>query len=538
MIDSTLKNANILIVDDNEANIDILQGLLEIQGYTNIKTTTDSRLTVSLYKSFKPDLILLDLMMPNLSGYLVMEQLKSLIPFDSYLPILVLTADMSIDAKQRALASGAKDFLAKPLDLIEVGLRIKNLLFARYLHQQLLSQNQTLELKVKERTFELEKTNLDLIFAKNKAEESDNLKTAFLNNISHEIRTPLNGILGFLSILQDDTLSSSERTEYNSIIKQSSDRLINTIDAIVSISQIQAENVKLIETDTYINQMFDELYIRYKPMAEIKGLKFNIHTSVKNNNECFKLDSEKIITVLSNLLDNAVKFTYDGEITLGYSVSPEFLEFFVTDTGIGIMKPQMEYIFDRFRQGSESLSRDYDGTGLGLSIAKGYVEILGGKIWVESKVGKGTTFYFTIPLLNNRTQFRKHKILMDEKEIAEDLKILIAEDDIISFKFIAAAIKDFTGEVLKARTGIEAVEICRNNPDIDLIFMDIKMPDMDGYTATRHIRQFNKNVVIIAQTAYGLTGDREKALAAGCDDYLSKPINFKKFKELIQKHLN
>ena len=173
MIDSTFKNANILIVDDKVANIDILAGLLQIQGYTNIKTTTDPRLVVSLFKSFNPDLILLDLMMPYLTGFEVMVQLKELIPDGTYLPILVLTADIAVEAKQRALAGGARDFLAKPFNLIEVGLRIKNLLFARYLHQQLQNQNLILEEKVRERTIKLEKTNVDLVAAKDKAEESD-----------------------------------------------------------------------------------------------------------------------------------------------------------------------------------------------------------------------------------------------------------------------------------------------------------------------------------------------------------------------------
>ena len=203
MIDSTYKNAKILIVDDKEVNIDILTGLLDIQGYHNLASTTDPRLVVGLYQSFQPDLILLDLMMPHLTGYEVMDQLKEIAPADVYLPILVLTADITTEAKQKALRHGANDFLSKPFDLIEVGLRIENLLFTRFLHQQSLNQNQILEVKVKERTAELEKSNAELIVAREKAESGDRLKTAFIRNISHEIRTPLNGILGMYQVLSD-----------------------------------------------------------------------------------------------------------------------------------------------------------------------------------------------------------------------------------------------------------------------------------------------------------------------------------------------
>ena len=397
MIDSTFKNGNILIVDDKEANIDVLEGLLYIKGYTNIKSTTDPRQVVSLFKTFDPDIILLDLMMPELSGYEVMEQLKELIPKGTYLPVLVLTADITSNAKQRALAGGARDFLAKPFDLTEVDLRIKNLLFARYLHQQLQNQNQVLEEKVRERTIELENTNIELIAAKDKAQESDRLKAAFLNNISHEIRTPSNGIIGFLELLQDHDLSVVERDDYFSLFNQSAYRLIKTINDIVEISRIQSGQIKLTLAETNISRLATELFDRFMPKAAEKGLAFNFSNNLPDEFKSVNTDSKKLKTILSNLLDNAVKFTDEGSVELGIRRIADYLEFSVNDTGKGIPENKHQSIFERFIQVDDSVTKQSEGAGLGLSIAKFQVEMLGGKIRLESEPGKGSVFYFTIP---------------------------------------------------------------------------------------------------------------------------------------------
>jgi signal transduction histidine kinase len=396
MLDFHYENANILIVDDQVANIDVLEGLLFFQGYSNIQTTTDPRLVVDMVKSFNPDLILLDLRMPYLSGYEVMEQLKEIVPIDTYLPILVLTADMTNDAKKLALSGGASDFLAKPFDLIEVGLRIKNLLMARSLHLQLQNQNQILEEKVIERTYALQMTNNELIAAKEKAEESNRLKTAFLNNLNHEIRTPFNGILGFLSILQEDNLSSSDREEFLEVVKESSNRLMNTINDIVLISQIHAGDIKPNFCETHIGEFIHEINYRFKFIAEKKGLGFETHNNLPENLDCINSDCKKLNIILSNLIDNALKFTKKGKVEIGIRDSEDSLEFYVKDTGIGISENKCHLIFERFIQADVSSSREFEGSGLGLSIAKAYVEMLGGKIWVESEVGKGSTFYFTL----------------------------------------------------------------------------------------------------------------------------------------------
>ena len=560
MIDSALKDANILIVDDKNSNIDILEGLLEEFGYQNFKSTMDPRQVVSLFNSFKPDLILLDLMMPYLSGYEVMDQIKELVPVNTYLPILVLTADISREAKEFALSGGAKDFLSKPFDLNEVGLRIKNLLETRYLHQQLENQNFILEEKVKERTAELKKSNIDLISALEKAEESNELKSAFLRNISHEIRTPFNGLLGFMTMLQSDEVSKIERDEYIEDLNISANRLMNTLNAIIEISQIQSKVIKCNASKFNICNLADKLVGEFMPEAQRKGLEFKLNNNLPGNLELIDTDEGKAYPILSILINNAIKFTREGSIEFGFTIikkpegevgwfdgAPEpvsgttGLEFYVKDSGIGIAQDKLQIVFNHFRQADVSSTRPYDGTGLGLSIAKAYAEMLGGIIRVESEEGKGSVFYFTLPYgAEPELQTVAGNVVPEvaKKNMAENLKILIVEDDEISEKLIAFMVKTKSKEILIAKTGDEAVETFRNQPDIDVVLLDINLPKMDGYKVAREIRQFNKDVVIIAQTAYGLNDDREKAIAAGCNDYIAKPINQKLLIDLIQKWLN
>ena len=399
MIDSTFKKANILIVDDMKVNIDILAGLLEIHGYTNVKYTTDPRLVVSLYHSFNPDLILLDLMMPYLTGYDIMAQLKELVPGHEYLPILVLTADISTEAKQRALSEGAKDFLAKPFDLFELGLRIDNLLFARYLNQQLQNQNQNLEEQVKERTIELEKANIDLKAALEKAELSDQLKTAFLNNISHEFRTPLSGILGMSQVLIEPELTQKEKEVYYRHLQANSDRLIATVTNYVDMALLITGSMDVEESEFSPEVLLEETYNKFRHICETKNLGLNLFHPQEGNHCIIKSSYDLLQKTLSHLIDNAIKFTSSGSIIFGYKQKGPDLEFFVKDTGAGIDEAAQARIFDQFAQENISDTRGHEGSGLGLTIAKDIIGILGGRISLISAKGQGSTFYFTIPYL-------------------------------------------------------------------------------------------------------------------------------------------
>jgi PAS domain S-box-containing protein len=396
---------------------------------------------------------------------------------------------------------------------------------------------------------ERKQAELELIKAKECAEESDRLKSAFLANMSHEIRTPMNGILGFAELMKEPNLKGEEQQEYIRIIEKSGARMLNIINDIIDISKIEAGLMKLDIQNSNINEQIEYIYTFFKPEVEAKEMKLSFKNTLPSKEAIINTDREKLFAILTNLVKNAIKYTNEGSIIFGYDIVETLhatsLRFYVKDTGIGIQKDRQKFIFERFVQADIADKMARQGAGLGLSITKAYVEMLGGKIWVESEEGKGSTFYFTLPYNTDPNE----KIVI-ENTVSDDgaeqknnpgvsgLKILIAEDDKVSEILFDITVKMLSKEILKARTGIEAVEICRNNPDIDLILMDIQMPDLDGYEATRQIRQFNKHIIIIAQTAYAFSGDREKAIEAGCNDYISKPINQILLKELIKKYCN
>jgi len=386
---------------------------------------------------------------------------------------------------------------------------------------------------------ERKRVEQELVIAKEKAEESNHLKTAFLNNISHEIRTPFNGILGFLSILLEDDLSDNERKEYVNIINSSSFRLMDTINNLVEISQIQAGQIDFSQSDVSIKIMSYALYDCFKERAESKGLGFTINYNLFNDDEAIFTDLIKLNTVLNNVLDNAIKFTDQGAIELCISKTDDYLQFSVKDTGVGIPEDKKSTIFELFIQAKGSNNRLFEGLGLGLCIAKAYVDMLGGKLWAESEVGKGSVFYVEIPFENKMKTLEASQYdvsTMTAESQRKDLKILIAEDDGNSLELIEYYVRRISKEILIARNGIQAVEIFRQNPDIDLILMDIRMPGMDGCEATRQIRLLNPNVVIIAQTAYAIKKDKEDAIAAGCNDYILKPLFSKNLNALLEKY--
>ena len=378
--------------------------------------------------------------------------------------------------------------------------------------------------------------------AKERAEESDRLKSAFLANMSHEIRTPMNGILGFSELLKTPGLTGDEQQEYIRIIQKSGARMLNIINDIIDISKIEAGLIKLQITESNINEQVEFIYTFFKPEAEANGIKISFNNSLTAKEATITTDREKLYAILTNLVKNAIKYTEEGEIEVGYSKKGETLEFYVKDTGIGIPKDRQAAIFERFVQADIEDTKALQGAGLGLAITKTYVEMLGGKIWVESEEGIGSAFYFTLPYnpaLQEKNIIKNVVVAASENydnSTGSGLKILIAEDDETSEMLLNIEVKPFCKEILKASTGGKAVEICRYNSDIDLILMDIRMPVMGGYEATRQIRQFNKDVVIIAQTAFAQIGDREKSIEAGCNDYISKPINKAELQSLMQKY--
>ena len=363
-----------------------------------------------------------------------------------------------------------------------------------------------------------------LIKSRDKAEESDRLKTAFLHNISHEIRTPMNAIVGFSTLLNEPNLSPETRGSFIETIIQSSNNLLTIINDIVEISNIEAKLVKISKSEVDLNSSV-------KTVADIFSLRLKesnkpliIKTSCPEITVKTFTDPVKLFQVLSNIVSNAIKFTSSGEIGIGYKKREKDTQFFVTDTGIGISDENLNKIFDRFFQVEYTETRQYEGTGLGLSISRAYIELLGGKIWVNSEIGRGSIFYFTVPNedfagttspeISSRTQ---------HKSIARGKKILIAEDIESNFKLLRYYLSSINVEAVRAANGKEAVDYFRSNPNIDLILMDIKMPVMDGYEAIKLIRAINNEVPIILQTAFA--DERTRSEQSGCNGFLSQAIS-------------
>ncbi len=382
---------------------------------------------------------------------------------------------------------------------------------------------------------------VELLKSKEKAEESDRLKTAFLHNISHEIRTPMNAIIGFASLLGEEGVDAESRRNYVDVINQSSNQLLGIVSDIIEISNIEAGIIIASPTLLNINSIIYSLFNQYNPAAVGKGIILRYVTALSDKDSVVRTDGTKLIQVLSNLLNNALKFTASGSIDFGYVLKDNYIEFKVSDTGIGISQDQFLKIFDRFYQIEHSLIRQYEGTGLGLSISKAYVELLGGSIWLESQPEKGTDFYFTIPYVAEGDVVSVPESTPGHDKDSRDVTktLLIAEDEINNFQLLKIML-DKSGlklNILHADNGKAAVEICESEQKIDIILMDIKMPVMDGLEATRIIKKMIPDLPIVALTAFAFGTDRIKVFRAGCDDYLSKPVRRDTLFALIKKYI-
>ncbi len=382
-----------------------------------------------------------------------------------------------------------------------------------------------------------------IIAAKEKAEESDRLKTAFLANMSHEIRTPMNGIIGFTNLLKSPGLSTRDQQVYIDIIEKSGQRMLSTIQAIIDIAKIESGLEKTDISTFNLNRLMGDLFEFFYIEASGKNIQLTITSQLPDKNVNILTDKEKLNSILTNLIKNAIKYTHEGSIDFGYSMDSgkedPVLKFYIKDTGIGIPADRQQAVFNRFEQADIEDRAAYQGSGLGLAIAKSYVEMLGGKIWLESEPGVGSVFYFTLPYNTEaKIKAETEKIYSgDRLQPDNKLKILIVEDEEVAALYLQIVLKAYGKEFLITKSGAEAVKICKNNPDIDLVLMDIKVPEMNGHDATRKIREFNKNVFILAQTAYAQIGDREKCIHAGCNDFITKPINKEKLLSIIENYL-
>ncbi len=386
----------------------------------------------------------------------------------------------------------------------------------------------------------------ELKLAKEKAEESDRLKTAFLANMSHEIRTPMNAILGFSELLSMADLSKEERDEFITLIQTNSNALLTLINDIIDIAKIEAGQLKIAKKEFSVNKLLDDIHKTYIEIKSNQGkqhIELNLIPPDTDDEIIIFSDQSRINQVICNLVGNAIKYTEEGKIEFGFKIVNEnkqdYFTFYIKDTGIGIPLNKQQVIFDRFRQGDDSHTREYGGTGLGLAISKNIAKLLKGDITVESEEDVGSVFYFKIPIkLSTKLKTeQKTKSTISDKLDLSGKTILIAEDVESNFQLLETYLLKTNAKILWAQNGQEAIDFCKNNNDIDLILMDMQMPVLNGYEATKEIKKFRPELPIIAETAFALAGDKEKIIEAGCDDYVSKPIKASLLYEIIKPHI-
>ncbi len=374
--------------------------------------------------------------------------------------------------------------------------------------------------------------------ARDQAQESDRLKTSFLANMSHEIRTPMNGILGFTNLLRDPNLSDEQKDIYLKHIDHSSNQLLNIVDDIIDISKIESRQLKISNKPVRINAILDEIYSSFfhRIRGDAPGQK-KVDFNLKKGNESLDFtivtDDFRLSQIFNNLIGNALKFTSEGHITFGYSIkNKRYIEFFVSDSGIGIPTDKRDLIFDRFGQVGPSEVHQQSGTGLGLPISKSLVKLMGGEMWVESKEGEGTTLFFTLPLVLEEAVEESQVLLSNKTYNWKNRRILVAEDEELNWFFIREMLRKTGAEIFRAKDGKEAITMVKKSSP-DVILMDIKMPEMNGIEATRLIRSFNREVPIIAQTAFVMAEEKEESIQAGCNHFVTKPLDRTIVMELI-----
>ena len=506
---------NIIIVDDVPANLKILGNILKFEGY-KVRPVPNGIMALKVAAMEKPDLILLDIMMPDMDGFEVCRRLKE-DPKLKDIPVIFISALNDTRDVVKALKSGGVDFITKPFQAEEVIARVKT-------HLDLYRQSKRLEKQSKELQA--------LIVTKDK----------FFSIIAHDLRGPLGGFMQLTEMMaaEFDELSPEEQKEMTIELSHSTRNIFNLLENLLEWSRMQQGQTAFQPLEINLHELASECI--HALMDSIKNKSILLEVDIPGAQNVLA-DKNMIQSVIRNLVSNAVKFTPRGGKVY---VSADFTEkntlvFVVRDTGIGMNNGMISNLFQINGNIRRPGTEGEQSTGLGLLLCKEFVAKHGGELWVESEEGKGTAFYFTIPdnKISEDLTVENEILFVDDTTInLVNPKVLIVEDNENSMFVLKIITNTFSNRVLVAATGAKALEICHSNADIDLILMDIKLPDLDGLETTRQIREFNKSVIIIAQTAFGLNGDRELAIDAGCNDYIAKPINTAELLELLKKYFN